>query len=1110
MNVPRTIVTRLILFLLSFPLFSQATPSTPASPTPTDGATSVSIQNTSFSWSDCSDTDEYTQNLWKGSDEYPGDLFFSHKEIERNLGRLCAVYTGDLDGDGDQDIVVGDEVDYKIVWYEKINSEPDMCYVSHQIFDHMYDSDICIADMNNDGHLDVVACCYYHSITILWNNGATGPSFSDQTINNSWCSMYYFDICDLDRDGDMDIVGGDEYRILWYRNNGGTSPSFTPIDIVYTGSGIRSIETADINGNNAPDILFTSSSTSKVECLYSNGSSNPSFSRVTLYSGLLSAMSAKSGDLDSDGDIDVAAVSDRDDTYEVIWLESNGANPPTFTKHTISTGINANEDLQIADMDLDGDPDLVCGGEYYLYWYENDGFSDPTFLSHPIESIFYWNLNRVSIRVSDLDNDGDMEIAAVSDSNLFLYESWRNAPTHTLSSDFTGSYKMFSGDLNGDGDVDLIGHGYQTSSFYWFENQGGYSPVTTKHTVSSSVVTIQNMHVSDINGDNHIDLLSCSQGTYKRLDWWENSGTASPTFTIHNITTIIGDVNDVHAADLDGDGDRDLAVASDFRLAWYENSGGPSPSFSYHEIDQLNGPWWDVDVFDVQGDTALDIVACNDKIYCFKNDGSSNPTFSQMACITPTYSSVTRIHAFDIDRDGDGDIAAGNERWYENGGGETPSFTEQYLFDLKYDFNIGDFDGDGDVDLCSQLGGSQNILFLFENDGSSEPLFHVHDYEKSGDVICPLFADIDNDGMKELVSTQTGDNKIISQDIIPYFKTASHIPQNNHVLSYLLEQNRKHFWRMEARNSTESSCGPVWSFTSSSESLPDPPSGPDPAHLENNVDIDVILDWNDASGADSYDLYLWEKTGDKPTTPTVENLLSSEYDPPSDLNCFTEYKWEVVSRNTAGSTPSPEWEFTTKPPLPGQPQNPQPPHLQDHVEPDVTLNWDDADQADSYDIFTWKKSDTKPITPTASNLLSSQYDPPANFDYITEYKWQVVSKNVSGSTPSPEWEFTTKPSDLTLLTYSVPEGVINQDYSKQIEASGGVPPYSFSILSGNLPSGIDLSSGGLLSGKAQETGTFSFQVQIDDSDTPLQTITHSYDLLIKYPSEVRDWKKIFH
>jgi hypothetical protein len=74
---------------------------------------------------------------------------------------------------------------------------------------------------------------------------------------------------------------------------------------------------------------------------------------------------------------------------------------------------------------------------------------------------------------------------------------------------------------------------------------------------------------------------------------------------------------------------------------------------------------------------------------------------------------------------------------------------------------------------------------------------------------------------------------------------------------------------------------------------------------------------------------------------------------------------------------------------------------------------------------------------------------------------------------------------LTITTTSLPPAGIGQPYSVQLEASGGTPPYTWSLLEGSLPRDLGLdASTGLIAGIPTEEGTFVFTIQVTDSSSP--------------------------
>jgi hypothetical protein len=85
---------------------------------------------------------------------------------------------------------------------------------------------------------------------------------------------------------------------------------------------------------------------------------------------------------------------------------------------------------------------------------------------------------------------------------------------------------------------------------------------------------------------------------------------------------------------------------------------------------------------------------------------------------------------------------------------------------------------------------------------------------------------------------------------------------------------------------------------------------------------------------------------------------------------------------------------------------------------------------------------------------------------------------------------------VNILNTSVPAGTLNAGYSFQLTAAGGVAPYSWTLTSGNLPPDFMLSSSGVISGFANNTGSFNFTVQAADSNNPAGTASASFTLVV--------------
>jgi len=93
-----------------------------------------------------------------------------------------------------------------------------------------------------------------------------------------------------------------------------------------------------------------------------------------------------------------------------------------------------------------------------------------------------------------------------------------------------------------------------------------------------------------------------------------------------------------------------------------------------------------------------------------------------------------------------------------------------------------------------------------------------------------------------------------------------------------------------------------------------------------------------------------------------------------------------------------------------------------------------------------------------------------------------VTDNKPGHSPVSRSAELTVVARLTITTASLPAGQVGQSYHANLEATGGTPPYRWSIKAGSLPSGLSLDpTTGVISGAPAESGTFHFTVQVWDS-----------------------------
>lgn len=103
-----------------------------------------------------------------------------------------------------------------------------------------------------------------------------------------------------------------------------------------------------------------------------------------------------------------------------------------------------------------------------------------------------------------------------------------------------------------------------------------------------------------------------------------------------------------------------------------------------------------------------------------------------------------------------------------------------------------------------------------------------------------------------------------------------------------------------------------------------------------------------------------------------------------------------------------------------------------------------------------------------------------------------VTAQVSDSEPTPQrvtaqFGITIAPPPLSITTASLPNASLNMSYSADLAATGGIPPYTWSLTSGTLPAGLTLNPAGTIAGTPTATGTYNFTLQAADNESTPQT-----------------------
>ncbi|MTE25422.1 T9SS type A sorting domain-containing protein [Winogradskyella ouciana] len=551
---------------------------------------------------------------------------------------------------------------------------------------------------------------------------------------------------DIDGDGDMDMLSAS----TWYENLNGQG-KFGVRNVFSEESGDL-VFAADFDGDNDLDVL--SQSGTKVRWFQNLDGLGTFSDEILIDSSLGNIRSIKVGDIDNDGDIDVLVGSLT--LGEALWYENLDGQGNFGDEQIISDSISSLVSLEVADLDGDGDLDIasISQGDDKLVWFENtDGQGN-----FGGEQIIALNLTYVynSIHIADIDNDGDMDIFMKNE----LYENLDGQGTFSGAQDIIPNGTILnSADMDNDGDLDLI---VSSTQLKWYENLNGNGAM--------SQIPVSNIadhdsegfpFIVDLDGDGDLDVTTNNQ-------WHENlNGLGIFEYDEPNIIIFTPGFSDILSKDIDNDGDNDILTTSlsDGKIAWFENQDGLG-SFSTPKLIKTNADLaFTAFIADLDGDNDMDVLASSDhRIVWFKNlDGSGN--FGPDIVINSEAYFARNIFVCDLDGDNDNDIVysveSGNKIiWHENLDGEGDFGAQQYVVENE-EANIvrsADIDGDGDLDILS---GSHIGIFWFENldgQGVFGPKIIIDDDIWTTKA---FIKDIDNDGFLDVITNNNSNGNIV-------------------------------------------------------------------------------------------------------------------------------------------------------------------------------------------------------------------------------------------------------------------------------------------------------------------------------------------------------------
>ena len=625
------------------------------------------------------------------------------------------------------------------------------------------------ADVNADGQVDMI---YPHWSNLQLVLGHPEGLLSGDAVTIDKQNNGPRAVADMDGDGILDIVTMRELMI----GVGNGSFLKRSLSLGATQANPTGLQVGDINGDGLPDVYrFPESPTSDGLHLNLGGGT---FEDVTdLLPPGRSKFDVQFGDLDADGDLDLARLAVTD-VVEVLTNDGTGV-------FSISSAIPATaftvKQLRLADMDGDGDLDVVLGRDD-LQVFLNDGAARFSAAGPPLGIIANdWAL-------ADVDGDGLQDFIAARNAVGKGAKTWtlyRANPGLSFTPDttavpVTASFKSPTfHDVDADGDLDMLAPGNTRAVFLMNDGTGNFVDVNDSPPSATGVTAPPKglgpegeAELVDLDGDGDLDTLTIQHPLFQ-LHLLENDGTGS--FTPRSGPSPV--VSELVPFDRDGDGDVDLLTFSlDLNSATsnasgllFENDG--SGDFTDVTAADLGISFLlrTANAADVDGDGDPDLVVSGvDAIggapfwQVLVNDGSG--AFATSKPRLSLQEHPVDIELSDIDGDADEDVLVvmpfAAELFANDGQGNfsprlglpqsppTHTYAQAEFLDLE---------GDGDLDVALS---AERVLplsyvgagFLFENDGTGQFADVSLQWPHNADPDELVAGDFDGDGDPDLAA----------------------------------------------------------------------------------------------------------------------------------------------------------------------------------------------------------------------------------------------------------------------------------------------------------------------------------------------------------------------